>query len=198
MKEFTIELKKIDDRRSLVVWVTPGGNKKFVVCSYYDHEKPVGSQWAWGHYFTDLWAAVEYAREETDNVHVSEKDADCISRQDAIMAMYAMVDECARDDPYRENPHIDAIVDTLENLTPAQPERKMGKWIVYDWNTYRCSCCGKQIITNPDYIKEHKFCFGCGADMRTKETDYDYERAVEQLEHDILYEPTFNQDDGSM
>lgn len=26
----------------------------------------------------------------------------------------------------------------------------------------------------------------------------DYERAVEQLEHDMLYEPTFNQDDGSM
>lgn len=28
--------------------------------------------------------------------------------------------------------------------------------------------------------------------------DYNYERAVEQLEHDILYEPTFNKDDGSM
>lgn len=26
----------------------------------------------------------------------------------------------------------------------------------------------------------------------------DYERATEQLEHDILYEPTYNQDDGSM
>ena len=36
------------------------------------------------------------------------------------------------------------------------------------------------------------------AGKRTKETDCDYERAVEQLEHDILYEPTFNQDDGSM
>ena len=34
--------------------------------------------------------------------------------------------------------------------------------------------------------------------MRGKETDYDYERAVDQLEHDMLYEPTFNQDDGSM
>ena len=30
------------------------------------------------------------------------------------------------------------------------------------------------------------------------ETDCDYERAVEQLEHDMLYEPTFNPDDGSM
>jgi hypothetical protein len=34
--------------------------------------------------------------------------------------------------------------------------------------------------------------------MRTKETDCDYERAVEQLEHDMLYEPTFDPDDGSM
>ena len=34
------------------------------------------------------------------------------------------------------------------------------------------------------------------AGKRIEETDY--ERAVEQLEHDILYEPTFNQDDGSM
>lgn len=36
------------------------------------------------------------------------------------------------------------------------------------------------------------------ADMRGKETDRDYERAVEQLEHDMLYEHTFNQDDGSI
>lgn len=41
------------------------------------------------------------------------------------------------------------------------------------------------------------------ADMRKvekeeEETDCDYQRAIEQLEHDILYEPTFNPDDGSM
>lgn len=30
------------------------------------------------------------------------------------------------------------------------------------------------------------------------EMDFDYQRAIEQLEHDILYEPTFNPDDGSM
>lgn len=26
----------------------------------------------------------------------------------------------------------------------------------------------------------------------------DYERAIEQMEHDMLYEPTYNEDDGSM
>lgn len=47
-------------------------------------------------------------------------------------------------------------------------------------------------------MRDRLNCPNCGADMRTKETDCDYERAVEQLEHDMLYEPTFNQDDGSM
>lgn len=60
--QYTIELKKIDERRSLVLWMTPEGNKKFVVCSFYDSKKPVGSQWSWGHYFTDLFDAVEYAK----------------------------------------------------------------------------------------------------------------------------------------
>jgi hypothetical protein len=33
---------------------------------------------------------------------------------------------------------------------------------------------------------------------RTETHACDYERAGEQLEHDMLYEPTFNQDDGSI
>ena len=33
---------------------------------------------------------------------------------------------------------------------------------------------------------------------REDDTDYDYERAVDQLEHDIRWEHTFNPDDGSM
>lgn len=61
--EYTVELKKIDDRRSLVLWVTPEGHKKFVVCSFYDQEEPVGSQWCWGHYFEDIMDAVAYAKE---------------------------------------------------------------------------------------------------------------------------------------
>lgn len=34
------------------------------------------------------------------------------------------------------------------------------------------------------------------ADRKTEQTEY--ERASEQREHDILYEPTYNKDDGSM
>lgn len=86
----------------------------------------------------------------------------------------------------------------LRQLPSVQSERKKGRWInrslniLYpEWERYTCSVCGK-------YSSNYDFCPHCGADMRIEEADYDYERAVEQLEHDMLYEPTFNQDDGSM
>lgn len=63
MKGKTIELEKIDERRSIVLWVHDSGRKEFVVCSYFDETKPVGSQWSWGHYFQTLSCAVSYAEE---------------------------------------------------------------------------------------------------------------------------------------
>ena len=59
-------------------------------------------------------------------------------------------------------------------------ERKHGEWI-YSTNNesvceeWTCNLCGIFSLENTN------FCPNCGADMRTKE-----------------YEPTFNQDDGSM
>lgn len=64
MTGFTMEIKKIDERRSLVLWVRENGSYEFVVCSYYDATQPIGSQWSWGHYFNDIYEAVDYAREE--------------------------------------------------------------------------------------------------------------------------------------
>lgn len=61
----------------------------------------------------------------------------------------------------------------LDSMPEVEPERKKGKWIMYDRNAYRCSCCGKSFLTNQDYIKEHKFCFGCGADMRGEQNESD-------------------------
>lgn len=60
MNNYTVELTKHDDgEHSLVMWCK-NGNKEFVVCSYYDETKPVGSQWSWGHYFENLKDATEY------------------------------------------------------------------------------------------------------------------------------------------
>ena len=92
----------------------------------------------------------------------------------------------------------------------AESERKKGKWIKipefcgddvsgFIDNHFSCSECKKEAEINQwGFYILSDFCPNCGADMRIKETDCDYERAVEQLEHDMLYEPTFNQDDGSM
>ena len=95
--------------------------------------------------------------------------------------------------------------DAIVKVINAQPtiERKTGKWI--DMGDFvQCSACLGTRLKEVETVygkavwMKTAFCPMCGADMRTKETDYDYERAIEQLEHDILYEPTFNQDDGSM
>ena len=83
-----------------------------------------------------------------------------------------------------------------DDVNYSAEERKTGKWI-YDGDCYKCNKCGTVYGWWAD-SQTSNFCPNCGADMRTKETDCDYERAVDQLEHDILYEPTFNQDDGSM
>ena len=93
-------------------------------------------------------------------------------------------------------------IDRLPAVTPicSENQNKCGTWRHYEGMLY-CSGCGAEFY---DEIMEHtgdevpKHCPDCGADMRAKETDFDYERAIDQLEHDILYEHTFNQDDGSM
>lgn len=56
-------------------------------------------------------------------------------------------------------------ISSIDALPSAQPERPNGEWILSGENTYTCSVCGKTIITNKDYIKEHKWCFGCGTKM---------------------------------
>lgn len=84
-------------------------------------------------------------------------------------------------------------------IPSAQPERKRGCWVGIDdepCDVYECDQCGTTYDTIDNTWDLPYFCPNCGADMRTEETDC--ERAVEQLEHDILYEPTFNKDDGSM
>lgn len=69
--------------------------------------------------------------------------SDLISRQAAIDAL------CAINDKYNENPHIDAIIDAIEALPPAQPERAEGEWIPHetpeDNEAYFCPKCGAKM-----------------------------------------------------
>ena len=96
-------------------------------------------------------------------------------------------------------PHISEEDRKLVKKAVEGSEPKTGKWIrhdevrnVYGGTYVECSECGEKYVVQ--HIEDEKYCRNCGADMRTKE----YERAVDQLKHDMLYEPTFNQDDGSM
>ena len=87
----------------------------------------------------------------------------------------------------------------VERSDKWQPKERMkGKWLELD----RCSCCGKQaydFVWGPiDEADAPNFCPNCGADMRQSKERSEYELAVEQFQHDALYEPTFNPEDGSM
>lgn len=90
---------------------------------------------------------------------------DSISRQAAIDAL---CDNCD---------HVEAVCPhypckqyiAIENLPPAQPERKKGKWIVYKapdqyhCGLVKCPFCYEEMIAESD---EYNFCPRCGADMR--------------------------------
>ena len=79
-------------------------------------------------------------------------------------------------------------------------DRPQGEWI--DMGDFeKCSVC------KATHLKEFQsyygkvtwiktpYCPQCGARMKGAG---DYERAIEQMEHDMLYEQTYNSEDGSM
>lgn len=90
-----------------------------------------------------------------------------------------------------------ATIDALDLAIEAlRQERPKGEWEHHiDRNGIlweRCSECGDSTLS---VDRENiNFCPNCGAKMDGEK----YERAVDQLEHDILYESTFNPEDGSM
>lgn len=88
---------------------------------------------------------------------------DAISRQAAIDAMYALCDtgETLKENPWRDNPHIDAITDALDNLPPVTPQVGTARRIVGKsrggmtlW--YQCEICNEPID------ERDAFCSGCG------------------------------------
>jgi len=64
MEFMTVIKASKDNQHYLVLWIHPSGKKEFVVCSYYDEEKEMGSRWCWGHYFNEIEDALEYWNEE--------------------------------------------------------------------------------------------------------------------------------------
>ncbi len=129
--------------------------------------------------------------------------SDLIDRQQAIDAFDTEGNElivAGKENADAVEKYLKTVMERIEQLPSAEPKR--GRWIHHPeigWGeTWLCDQCGEKTTSTVMGKPRANFCPNCGADMRTKETDCDYERAVEQLEHDMLYEHTFNQDDGSM
>ena len=94
-------------------------------------------------------------------MEIFETMQDLISRQAAIDAIRGEI----------EINGYSHVVDVLEQLPSAQPERKTGKWIRHDEikNVYggiciECSECGEKYVVQ--HILDEKYCRNCGADMR--------------------------------
>lgn len=67
MARKSMEIGKLNSRQSLVA-ILNGNNEivEYVVCSYYTPLRPFGSQWDWGHYFTNLKDACDYIAREVN------------------------------------------------------------------------------------------------------------------------------------
>ena len=140
--------------------------------------------------------------------------SDLISRQAAIDALekvasffpYRVPGNRDTYDKYSEawNDAIGRAEIEIEKLQSAQPTiircKDCKYWKEKPLYTYCEKMYRMGILDVLDYAtEENDFC--SMAEKRggeDDETDCDYERAVEQLEHDMLYEPTFDPDDGSM
>ena len=94
--------------------------------------------------------------------------SDLIEREKAIDALKAEVrlidGYCCVDD--RVIDESDAI-EAINSIPPAQPEQKVGKWIVMDDDRIsgRCSVCGWEAHLYEDDAVGMDYCPNCGAKM---------------------------------
>lgn len=96
---------------------------------------------------------------------------DAISRRAAIDAMYSLCgDGTLKENEWRDNPHIDSIIDALNDL-PSVSTEKAGHWIerqheagpCWEYSMYECSECHVWAKDDSDY------CPYCGAKMEVEE-----------------------------
>ena len=100
---------------------------------------------------------------------------------------------------YYHLPNGDVAIPIIDIKNAPTVDRPTGKWELIESehveNIYLCSHCRNYEAWGE--TEKTPYCSHCGADMR-EEADYEYEIASDQREHDILYEPTYNPEDGSM
>ncbi len=104
---------------------------------------------------------------------------DAISRQAVLDAMYELCDtgETLKENPWRDNPHIDVLVDAIEELPPVNPQEPKTahwEWVKYDYHPrlgdWICSECKSVAVVcvrkeEKGGIPFYKYCPQCGAKM---------------------------------
>ena len=94
---------------------------------------------------------------------------DAISRKMAIDAVNKLV-EWYKEKWHESRPTSESVIDVLNDLPSAQPQRKKGKWIKLDMHEHladhKCTACGKECYV-PTCMGEpmYTYCPNCGARM---------------------------------
>ena len=118
---------------------------------------------------------------------------DTIYREDAIKVTW-------QEPSYTDA--INALTEVRERIKSIPSVEKQGEWILEcdaegeGDNLYRCSECGQRCGCQEYDIPN--FCPNCGARMFDKDIDVPYKIASDQRDYDSTYEPTYNEQDGSM
>lgn len=121
-------------------------------------------------------------------------DADALHK--VLSAKQKWVVHCG--DKYNEGYTSDQVHFAIDDA-PTIDQVKHGYWINIsisandNESSAECDLCGA--IVHNNFSSIINYCPNCGAKM---DADRDYEHAVEQLEHDMTFEPTYNPEDGSM
>ena len=115
----------------------------------------------------DAMRAIANGSQQESRSEIPNTCGDAISRQAVLNAMYELCStgETLKENPWRDNPHIDAVVEAIEELPSVTPQPKMGHWIfdeILDKHYY-CSECKSMGVDYWDY------CPNCGAKMEVKE-----------------------------
>lgn len=142
------------------------------------------------HYAEAVDTAIEALTQDSRNVT---QESDLIKRSDAVLILSSEM--------YAEGhgTNLDDCVQEAKAWMAAAPsaDRPTGEWVYRESNhverIYLCSNCRNYEAWGE--TEKTPYCPNCGARMMGGD---EYERCVEQMEHDIIYEPTYNQEDGSM
>lgn len=127
-----------------------------------------------------------------------------MTREEAIHILELLLNPLlpmAKEEMYTSDEYDEVLRMAIEALK----EHKTGKWIAksnitpyYTEWWYECSeCCQKPLRDGYGQEALSDYCPNCGCKMEYTEEDDD-RRAIDDLTYNILYEPTYNQEDGSL